>query len=75
MKHWRDDYISAEEVKLGVKDHGDAFHHDAQLAYREQLRNAKCGIYMAPSTIPNAGKGIYAGVTLPSKDINMVSSP
>ena len=42
--------------------------------YAQELREAKCGIYMATSTIPNAGKGIFVGVTLPSKDTDLVST-
>uniref|UniRef100_A0A7S1BBZ0 Uncharacterized protein n=1 Tax=Corethron hystrix TaxID=216773 RepID=A0A7S1BBZ0_9STRA len=29
------------------------------------LREAKCGIYLAPSTIPNSGNGMFTGVNVP----------
>lgn len=74
MKHWRDDYISSKDVGLGVKDQGDATNEELKQTYLNEVRNAKCGIYMATSTIPNSGKGLYLGVTIPSEGIDLVSA-
>lgn len=41
--------------------------------YLQSLKDAKCGIYLATSTIPNSGKGTFVGVEIPSKGIDVVS--
>lgn len=70
---WRSDYTNAESVRLGRK----ALEVDLPLSETEarniqhenKVRNATCGLYFAPSNIPNAGFGMYAGIPLAGKGI------
>ena len=58
---WRSDYKEASEWKLGKLDTEDSV-ENAQEKYEKALREAKCGLYMARSNIPNAGFGTFAGI-------------
>jgi len=75
--HWRNDYVRAEDIRLGTKNEGIDFynmdHQQVAYDYEKTVREAKCGVYVATSTIPNAGKGIYMGVTVPGKDFTSIS--
>lgn len=63
---WRYDYVSSESLNLGFKDAGaqDAS-PDSYDRHIKLLEEAECGLYVAPSTIPGAGNGVYLGVDLP----------
>lgn len=69
--HWRDDYTSADSVRLGTTNVGVDIFSDSnvQVLYEKRLQEAKCGVYVAPSNIPNAGMGTYVGVSMPGKNI------
>jgi hypothetical protein len=79
--HWRDDYVTAADLKLGFKDKGlfasDGDDHtdleSIQQQHSKTLQAATCGLYVAPSTIPNAGNGLFLGVNVPAADIHVVS--
>ena len=60
--HWRDDY---KDVRLGAKN--ILIRDEYSNSFDKELQQAKCGVYVAPSTVPNAGKGTYCGVTMPGK--------
>lgn len=76
--HWREDYLSAKKAKLGVKNKGEHLSQAASDKLKEEfiqeLREAKCGVYTAESTIPMAGKGMYVSVTIPTENIDSVST-
>lgn len=73
--HWRDDYVTADSLKLGFKDVGTENNESEDLIknHRKTLEDAKCGMYVAPSTIPNAGNGLFLGVDIPAADFYVVS--
>eukprot|EP00560_Eucampia_antarctica_P004260 CAMPEP_0197838076 /NCGR_PEP_ID=MMETSP1437-20131217/34196_1 /TAXON_ID=49252 ORGANISM="Eucampia antarctica, Strain CCMP1452" /NCGR_SAMPLE_ID=MMETSP1437 /ASSEMBLY_ACC=CAM_ASM_001096 /LENGTH=655 /DNA_ID=CAMNT_0043445605 /DNA_START=42 /DNA_END=2006 /DNA_ORIENTATION=- len=65
---WRSDYVSAGSLNLGQKDGGvDAVDKENLDSFHRKLEEAKCGIYVAPSNILNAGLGTYVGVSMPGK--------
>jgi hypothetical protein len=70
---WRSDYATAESVLLGRKAlEADLPFSETELRnsrHEHEARNAKCGLYFAPSNIPNAGFGMYAGIPLAGKGI------
>jgi len=49
------EYIRNEDFHEPINDDDD---------FESVLREAKCGIYLAPSTIPNAGNGMFTGVNI-----------
>lgn len=64
--HWRNDYRAASNLGLGYKNVGDQDHSRADVdAYEMKLREAKCGVWVAPSNIKGAGNGIFLGVDTP----------
>lgn len=64
--HWRNDYKTAENLGLGSKNVGDEDHSRAdEDAYEKSLREAKCGVWVAPSNIKGAGNGIFLGIDTP----------
>ena len=64
--HWRNDYRTASNLGLGYKNVGDEDHSRADDdAYETTLREAKCGVWVAPSNIKGAGNGIFLGVDTP----------
>lgn len=75
---WRDDYKPSSHWQLGVVD--DRTAHNAytrkglQEEYESAVRQAKCGVYMAESNIPNAGFGTFAAVDVPARNIMVGSS-
>jgi hypothetical protein len=70
---WRNDYKPSSHWQLGAVE--DTNLQDAsklkamQEEYEHALREAKCGVYMAVSNIPNAGFGTYAAVDIPARNI------
>eukprot|EP00980_Cylindrotheca_fusiformis_P022172 scaffold9072_cov106-Cylindrotheca_fusiformis.AAC.5 len=75
---WRDDYKAADHWKLGLVEERNLQSSDEiqrlQEEYETTLRQAKCGVYMATSNIPNAGFGTYAAVDIPAQNILVGSS-
>jgi hypothetical protein len=74
---WRNDYKCAESIQLGTRDVGLDISNDDDkskvLKARDDiLQRAKCGVYVAPSNIPNAGMGTYVAVTVPGKGFPLV---
>jgi len=63
---WRDDYVSADSLALGKESLGINFQENYEEwdNYEMSLRNVKCGMYVAPSNIKNAGFGTYTAVPL-----------
>jgi hypothetical protein len=70
---WRSDYKSADELRLGTtnSDVNVALSENAHLItdHENNIRAAKCGIYFAPSNIPNGGFGTYTAVPIIGKGI------
>jgi hypothetical protein len=70
---WRNDYRSADELRLGTTSDGVdvALAENAHLItdHENNVRAAKCGVYIAPSNIPNAGFGTYTAVPIIGKGI------
>jgi SET domain len=52
---WRDDYRNSSSMNLGKLDEGVWTAAVAE-DYERSLRKAKCGLYLAKSNIPNAGR-------------------
>ena len=75
---WRSDYQPADEFKLGEVETGiDAKlpeHQKYRTDHEETLRNVKCGVYFAPSNIPEAGFSAYTAVPYAGKNIGIVST-
>uniref|UniRef100_A0A7S4JNF3 SET domain-containing protein n=1 Tax=Odontella aurita TaxID=265563 RepID=A0A7S4JNF3_9STRA len=69
--HWKKDYTSSTDVRLGTKNTGadisERNEDNERKKYESDLRKATCGVYVARSNIKNAGKGVYAGVTVPGE--------
>ncbi len=65
---WRRDYKSAENWNLGKHMNGKQANASEE-SYEETLRQAKCGLYLARSNIPNAGFGLYTAVDIPGAGI------
>jgi len=63
---WRDDYLTAMDFRLGDIDKGedgkDTDNEHLLLEHEQRLREAKCGLYFAPSNIPEAGFSSYTAV-------------
>lgn len=65
---WRGDYATAASLHLGQVDLGidlalpenQENHH----MHEVEVRSVKCGVYFAPSNVPNAGFGTYTAVPL-----------
>ena len=74
--HWRKDYLAADDLKLGITDKGvdsGKLENSHYLDDHERvLRNAKCGIYFAPSNIPAAGFSSYTAVPYLARKIPLV---
>ena len=63
--HWRDDYVDGNVMlRSWGKEKWDEQSFERIEKHNDDLREAKCGLYYAPSTIPAAGKGIYAGIDI-----------
>ena len=65
---WRSDYATAASLRLGEVQRGidlslpeNQAHH---AMHEAKVRSAKCGVYFAPSNVPNAGFGTYTAVPL-----------
>lgn len=72
---WRTDYMKSDSLRLGLLDAGlDMDLEDRMAAHELTVREAKCGVYFAPSNIPNAGFGTYTAVPLAGKGLVVVSS-
>lgn len=73
---WRKDYLAAEDFKLGITDQGVDTEKSENSHYLDDhertLRNAKCGLYFAPSNIPAAGFSSYTAVPYLARRIPMV---
>jgi len=70
--HWRHDFISSESLKIGVKDFGNPMlDEDLLNRHMKMVEAASCGLYVAPSTIPGAGNGMFLGVDLPSSGFDI----
>lgn len=71
---WRNDYTSARALNLGIANPGmdSNLKEHARLMedHEKAVRAVKCGVYFAPSNIPNSGFGTYTAV--PLKGHNMV---
>jgi hypothetical protein len=65
---WRSDYATAASQRLGEVQRGIDISLPENQAYRAiheaEVRNVKCGVYFAPSNVPNAGFGTYTAVPL-----------
>jgi hypothetical protein len=76
---WRTDYRAALDFQLGVVDQGvDASKSENAHILQEherKLREAKCGLYFAPSNIPGAGFSSYTAVPYVAREITIVSAP
>jgi hypothetical protein len=76
---WRKDYRAALDFQLGVVDEGvDASKSENAHILQEherKLREAKCGLYFAPSNIPAAGFSSYTAVPYVAREITIVSAP
>jgi hypothetical protein len=74
---WRKDYISSQSLRLGIPDNGldiGPTEYSLQRSLHEQnLRQVKCGTYVAPSTIPNAGFSQYTAISYPTAGLTIVS--
>eukprot|EP00547_Thalassionema_nitzschioides_P014871 CAMPEP_0194250442 /NCGR_PEP_ID=MMETSP0158-20130606/23056_1 /TAXON_ID=33649 /ORGANISM="Thalassionema nitzschioides, Strain L26-B" /LENGTH=1173 /DNA_ID=CAMNT_0038987265 /DNA_START=46 /DNA_END=3570 /DNA_ORIENTATION=- len=70
---WRSDYVRTSSLYLGRHDEGIDVELPENSYYQAEhekvLRAAKCGVYFAPSNIPNAGFGTYTAVPLVGKGI------
>ena len=70
---WRSDYATAESVQLGKKVVGVGLtpsqSEERNSRHEDEARNATCGLYLAPSNIPNAGFGMYTGIPLAGNGI------
>jgi hypothetical protein len=64
---WRDDYRPGGFWNLGKVSKHDVTNFD----YEETIRSVDCGVYMAKSNIPNAGFGLFTGVSIPSSDVEV----
>lgn len=63
--HWRRDYVDGTALANSwIKENWDEASVEQKEQHTQKLREAKCGLYYAPSTIPNAGKGLYAGIDI-----------
>mmetsp|Transcript_17467 Transcript_17467/g.27205 ORF Transcript_17467/g.27205 Transcript_17467/m.27205 type:complete len:1232 (-) Transcript_17467:51-3746(-) len=66
--HWRYDYVNgALLADSWRKENWDEKSAEQKEQQTQKLREAKCGLYYAPSTIPNSGKGLYAGIDIDSQ--------
>lgn len=62
---WRRDYATAASLHLGQVDLGiDLALPENQGMHEAEVRRVKCGVYFAPSNVPNAGFGTYTAVPL-----------
>ena len=67
--------MKSDSLRLGLLDAGlDMDLEDRMAAHELTVREAKCGVYFAPSNIPNAGFGTYTAVPLAGKGLVVVSS-
>ena len=72
---WRADYVSARSLHLGAFEEETADELEERWKQYEQLlREAPCGIYLAPSNIPNAGFGMYTAVPMDGPALVVVRS-
>lgn len=63
--HWRNDYVDGKTMLSSwYKEKWDDQSSERITEHTENLKNTKCGLYYAPSTIPAAGKGLYAGIDI-----------
>jgi hypothetical protein len=69
---WRREYKTANAYQLGryLDENLSRVHEDS---YERSLREASCGLYIAPSNIPGAGFGVYTGVDVPAAGIAISS--
>jgi SET domain len=70
---WREDYAGGGKLNLGIPKIGldltlseNERHHEI---HESMLRSVECGIYFAPSNIPNAGFGTFTAVPVAGKGI------
>jgi hypothetical protein len=66
---WRKDYKPGKYWNIGAIPDSNSLYD-----YETSLRSVKCGLYLATSSIPNAGIGVFTGVDIPSKGITLGSS-
>jgi len=70
---WRSNYNSSKDFRLGVVSEGiDAAAPENQNLldkHERRLREVKCGLYFAPSNIPEAGFSSYSAVAYEGKSI------
>lgn len=64
--HWRNDYRNGSDLAntWNNKSIWVPPTEEAKNAYAKRQREAKCGLYFAPSTIPNSGLGLYTGIDI-----------
>lgn len=76
--HWRDDYVVAKSLGLGVERYGLDLslpeHEGERVLHEVNVRSVKCGVYFAPSNIPNAGFGVYTAVPVIGQGITLGTS-
>lgn len=66
--HWRNDYVDGKMMlNSWYKENWNTQPIERVTKHTNDLRNAKCGLYYAPSTIPAAGKGLFAGIDIDSQ--------
>jgi hypothetical protein len=74
---WRNDYVRNQDLRLGTPDYGldmkkpENFDHDS--LHEKKVRGAKCGVYFAPSNIPEAGFSQYTAIPYVGAGITIVS--
>lgn len=57
---WREDYIYGRELWEGTMQ-ASSSDGPVMVSQKEIDPSIKCGLYLAPSTIPNAGLGLFSG--------------
>ena len=74
---WRSDYLAASELDLGGVETGVdgslAENRQVLVDHEDALREVKCGVYFAPSNIPEAGFSAYTAVPYVGRGISIVS--
>lgn len=75
---WRSDYTTGASLHLGTREIGldvtQKENQHLQGVHEETVREVECGVYFAPSNIPNAGFGTYTAVDLMGKGLVLGTS-
>lgn len=74
---WRTDYVRNQDLRLGTPNYGidmkkpGNVNHES--LHEKKVREAKCGVYFAPSNIPEAGFSQYTAIPYVGAGITIVS--